>query len=289
MAEPRTFLHDLDPRVKQAWLVALVVLPAWSGASVRGAVAAVLVLLTIVSLPRRVWQDQLKRMLLLSGFLFVSLALGTDGVAPVVQPRRPPPLLEGLSPLPRPAGGYSYVLFKWGWLQLTRRGVALAAASSLLSFIVLQSASLCMTTTQPEQQAAALRWALRPLRLVGAPVDEAVLTLLLSLRFVGLVFDEVRNLALGVVSRGVQWQSLKFFGTLDLFAVLVGRLFSNLSYSSEQISQAMVARGYRGKPECHEIHMLTKLSMTAADWLGAAALVALAALVAYLEAVAVVP
>lgn len=56
---------------------------------------------------------------------------------------------------------------------------------------VLQSASLCLTTTTPEQLAAALRWYMGPLAHVGAPVEELILTLLLSLRFIGLVFDEV--------------------------------------------------------------------------------------------------
>lgn len=36
----------------------------------------------------------------------------------------------------------------------------------------------------------------------------AGLTLLLSLRFMAVAFEEVRNLAMGVAARGVQWPSL---------------------------------------------------------------------------------
>jgi hypothetical protein len=36
----------------------------------------------------------------------------------------------------------------------------------------------------------------------------AGLTLLLSLRFMAVAFEEIRNLALGVAARGVQWPTL---------------------------------------------------------------------------------
>lgn len=61
-----------------------------------------------------------------------------------------------------------------------------------VSLKVFQSASLCLTTTTPEQLASALRWFMLPLRYIGVSVSEIVLTLLLSLRFISLVFDEVR-------------------------------------------------------------------------------------------------
>ena len=53
-----------------------------------------------------------------------------------------------------------------------------------------------------------MRTWLTPLRLVGAPVEELSLTLLLSLRFLAVVFEEVRNLALGLAARNIQWRAL---------------------------------------------------------------------------------
>lgn len=81
-------------------------------------------------------QDQLGRMAILSGLLFVMLALGTDGVPPVMQARRPLAMAEGLPRLPAALSGYKYVLLKLGPFQLTRKGVSLAAAASCLSFTV---------------------------------------------------------------------------------------------------------------------------------------------------------
>ena len=55
----------------------------------------------------------------------------------------------------------------------------------------LQSAHLALSTTPPEAMAGSLKWYLSPLARLGLPVDEVVLTTLLSLRFMALVFEEV--------------------------------------------------------------------------------------------------
>ncbi|KAL2642655.1 hypothetical protein R1flu_010242 [Riccia fluitans] len=282
---PFTALHSLDPRVKQAWLLALVVLPSRAHLSIRFGIVGLLTVATVFSLPRRIWQDQLGRMIFLSGFLFVLTALGTDGVPPVVQPRTPPPSLEGLPEILPSLSGYSYVVMKLGPLLLTRKGLSLASATSCLSFTVLQSATLCLTTTTPEQLAAALQWYLAPLSRWGAPVGEIILTLLLSLRFIGLVFDEVRNIALAVVARGVQWKMLKPLETVDTLLTLFGRLFKNLLNHAEKISEAMVARGFKGNPTNHKIYFLNKWSITSMDRMAILGLIVLVALTSYSELV----
>lgn len=72
----------------------------------------------------------------------------------------------------------------------------------------MQSASLCLTTTPAEQLAQGLRMWLSPLGVLGVPVAEISLTLLLSLRFLAVVFEEVRNLALGLAARNIQWTAM---------------------------------------------------------------------------------
>ncbi|KAL3680519.1 hypothetical protein R1sor_023475 [Riccia sorocarpa] len=256
---PFTALHALDPRVKQAWLVALVVLPSRAHISVRVGMVGLLILATICSLPRRIWQ-----------------------------PRTLPASLEGLPEILPSLSGYSYVVMKLGPLLLTSKGLSLASATSCLSFTVLQSATLCLTTTTPEQLAAGLRWYLSPLSRWGAPVGESILTLLLSLRFIGLVFDEVRNIALAVVARGVQWKLLKPLETVDTLLTLCGRLFKNLLNHAEKISEAMVARGFRGNASDHRIYFLNKFSITTVDRVAILGLVILVALTTYAEMVLVV-
>lgn len=267
VSSPTTFLHSIDPRVKLVWLLALVILPARSHIMIRFGLVIFLTLLSVWVLQRDVWTDQLGRAYLLSGLLFTSLVLGSDGVPPLVQLRTPPPGLTGLPNLPVSLTGYSYVIAKLGPLTFTRKGLSVASTAACLTFTVFQSASLCLTTTTPEQLASALRWFMLPLRYIGVSVSEIVLTLLLSLRFISLVFDEVRNIALGIVSRRVNWKQMTFMDTVDIFFNYFRRIFKNIFSHAEQISQAMIVRGFKGDSGTHKIYFLSESSFGMADFI----------------------
>ncbi|KAF3782074.1 ABCI12 protein [Nymphaea thermarum] len=298
---PTTFLHSLDPRVKLViifipvspirypyrsfvWLLTLVVLPARSHVVMRVGIVVYLSLLSILTLPKQIWKDQLGRVFFLSGVLFLMLALGSDGVPPLVQSRSPPASVTGLPSLPMSLDGYSYSIIKLGPLQLTRKGLSVATTAACLSFtvgisliMVFQSASLCLATTMPEQLASAFRWFMMPLECVGVPVSEMILTLLLSLRFINIVFDEVRNAALGIVARGINWKSLTFMETLDVFAMYIRRIFTNIFSHADQISQAMIVRGFRGNSRTHKLYFLSSSSFGLCDAVSVVCLLALVA------------
>ncbi|XP_022138671.1 protein ABCI12, chloroplastic [Momordica charantia] len=265
ISSPVTFLHSVDPRIKLVWLLALVVLPARSNITIRFGLVIFLAFLSIWILPTELWKDQVGRVSLLSGILFVMLGLSADGVPPLIQSRTPPPGMMGLPELPASLGGYSYLIAKLGPLTFTRKGLSVASTAACLTFVVFQSASLCLTTTAPEQLAFAIRWFLLPLAYFGVPVAEITLTLLLSLRFVSLVFDEVRNVALGVVSRRINWQLLTTMETVDVFFTYLRRIFKNIFSHAEQISQAMIVRGFRGDSSSHKLFFLSSSSSRMAN------------------------
>ncbi|CAL9221771.1 unnamed protein product [Arabidopsis halleri] len=266
ISSPVTFLHSVDPRIKLVWLLTLVVLPARANIVVRLGLVVCTALLSILVLPRQVWMDQLARVSLLSGILFITLGLGSDGAPPMLQSRTPPSSITSLPNLPMSLSGYSYMLLKLGPLQFTRKGLSVGSTAACLTFIIFQSASICLATTTPEQLALALRWFLFPLTYIGVPVGEIILTLLLSLRFINLVFDEVRSVSLGIVSRRVNWQQLTVLETLDIFASFIRRIFKNIFRHAEQISQAMIVRGFRGESSSHKIYFFSGSSNKFADF-----------------------
>ncbi|XP_062180658.1 protein ABCI12, chloroplastic-like [Phragmites australis] len=278
---PRTFLHAVDPRVKLVWLLALVVLPARSNIYMRFGLVIFLALLSVWVLPNHVWKDQLGRVALLSGIIFIMLGFGSDGVPSLVQTRTPPPSVLGIPSIPCSTSGYSYTIMKLGPLQFTRKGLSVASTSASLSFAIFQSASLCLTTTTPEQLASALWWFVIPLKHIGVPVPEIILTLLLSLRFINLVFDEVRNSALAIVARRINWKMLTAMETIDIFFNYVQRIFKNIFDHSEQISKAMIARGFRGDPSNHKIYFLTESSFGIVDLFSLLCLFALMGLASF--------
>lgn len=211
--------------------------------------------MTMLTLPPRLWASQIKRLAFICTLIFVFTALGSDGVPPVLQPRSPPPALESLPVLPPSPGGYSYVVFHVGFITITRRSINLAITASTLTFTALQAASLVLITTRAEEMAMALKIWLSPLALLGVRTQEVALTLLLSLRFMSLVWEEARNLCLGLAARGVDWRAQGVGGSLAMAAKLCARLFANLFNRAENISQAMVARGFRG-PEEHRLYLM---------------------------------
>ncbi|KAJ8428582.1 hypothetical protein Cgig2_031376 [Carnegiea gigantea] len=234
---PATVLHSVDPRVKLVWLLVLVFLPARSHVYMRFGIVLYLALLSTWVLPEYVWKDQLCRVALLSLILFIALGLSADGALPSLSSRTPPPSLVGLPNIPSSFRGYNYIIFKLGPLQMTRKGLSVASTSAGLTFTILQSASLCLSTTPPEQLASALRWFLLPLVHFNVPVAEIILTLMLSLRFINLIFDEVRNVALGILSRRVDWKYLTLLEKVDVFVMYIRRVFQNIFCHAEQIAQ----------------------------------------------------
>lgn len=250
---PVTFLQSVDPRIKLVWLLVLVFLPARSHIYMRFGIVFFLALLSTWVLPEYVWKDQLCRVTLLSVVLFIMLGLSADGALPSLSSRTPPPSLIGLPNISSSLRGYNYIFFKLGPLQMTRKGLSVASTSACLTFTVLQSASLCLSTTPPEQLASALRWFLLPLVHLDVPVAEIVLTLMLSLRFISLIFDEVRNVALGILSRRIDWQHLTLLEKVDVFVMYIRRVFQNIFSHAEQISQAMIVRGFQGDSKTHRI------------------------------------
>jgi general transcription factor 3C polypeptide 2 len=73
-----------------------------------------------------------------------------------------------------------------------------------------------------------------------------VFTLLLSLRFTSIVFEEVRNISLGLASRGVDWNSLGWRGAIHVFSSLLSRVLESLFVTSTAVADAVAARGYTG-------------------------------------------
>ena len=63
----------------------------------------------------------------------------------------------------------------------------------------------------------------------------------------------MRNIALGLAARDIQWAQLKALGSAELVASMAGKLLGNLFSHADKIAFAMHARGFQGVEE-HRIH-----------------------------------
>ncbi len=269
LEQPITWLHRLDPRVKIAWLMGILITPILANPSWRfGLVGALLVLTLVGGIPVRVWRQQLGWLLLLSGLVMVLTFVMPDGLE-VSQPvRLPPP--DALVALPQPTP-YRYELFHWGFLTVTRRSLELGIRIGTLLFTLIYGTNLYLLTTAPEEITLALESLMQPLGWLRLPVTEIALTVTLSLRFIPLVLEEVQNLVRSVQTRAINWKKLGFRSSAQVWLVVMERLLENLLLRAEQIAAAMAVRGFTS-PDQHQVRW-HQLVLRGWDWLALAGLV----------------
>lgn len=173
-------------------------------------------------------------------------------------------------------------MFKFLFFTISRFSLSLGLTVASIAFGVLQLTSLFLVSTPPEQAANAFRWFASPLRILRVPVDTVTFQLLLSLRFVSLVratsskslplkffridnltpnvfyiiemlqvFEELRNLALGLAARAVPWSSMTRNDAVGIWALVINKLFSNLFRRSANMAESLKARGFQDPEERH--------------------------------------
>jgi energy-coupling factor transport system permease protein len=230
------WLRQLDPRLKFLWSLAFLLTPVLAGSGWRLALVVLLLALTFCSgIALRVWQRSLPALLALSlavGLLAAFLPSGQERPLPL---QRPP--VEQKLPAP-PA----WVLFQAGPLRITKRSAELGLNTASLLFTVMHSANLLLVSTPPEELAWGISALLRPLERLGVPVQKLGFQLLLALRFVPLVQEELQNLTRGLATRALNLRQLGWKQLLGLVLALGERLLANVLLRAEQGAEALLAR-----------------------------------------------
>ncbi len=308
LEQPVTWLHRLDPRVKLAWLLSFLVGPILANSIWRILLVGLLILITLMAaIPLRVWRQQMVWLLTLSFFILLIGAIAPDGLGIKYKPRLPSNELafaqqpetvvssseasrpehpwynpfgwgensptrpsEVASSIPQPTS-YRYVLLQQGPVQVNRHSLSLAVSLSTLMFTLIYSSNLYLLTTAPEEITAGIESLMRPLRRLNWPITEIALTLTLSLRFIPLVLEEVQNLIRSVRTRAINWKKLGLRGTVRVWMMVAERLLENLLLRAEQMSSAMMVRGFTS-PNTHRVQWY-QLQLKRADWIALASLV----------------
>ncbi len=304
LEQPITWLHQLDPRVKLAWLMTFLVIPLLANPLWRIAVVGLLIVITLTAkIPWRVWRQQIGWLMVLSIWVLILASFAPDGLDTEYQPRLPAdelgfvqkslpeaiaarpwynpfgwgektnnsqpkiPEPKSLIDLPQPTS-YRYILFQKGPLRISRHSLDMAIRISTLLFTLIYSTNLYLLTTAPEEITAGLESLMLPLKRLNWPITEIILTLTLSLRFIPLVLEEIQNLVRSVQTRAINWQKLGFRKALQVWMLVAVRLLENLLLRAEQIASAMQVRGFTS-PNQHRVQWY-KLSLKIVDWLSLA-------------------
>ena len=233
------WLRRLDARLKLAWSLVFLLTPVLAGPLWRVALVLGLLLLTLISgLPRRIWWRSLLVLTLLAMAVgTLSMLLPAADPAATLALRSPQELPDALPQ------GPSWVVFELGPLSVDRASLLLGLRTSTLIFTVIHSINLVLISTPPEDLVWALSWWLAPLNRLGLPMERLGFQLLLALRFLPLVQEELQNLLRSLASRAVNLRRLGFKASFGLVLAVGERLLANILLRAEQGADALVARG----------------------------------------------
>ena len=223
-----TFTHRLDPRNKIFLMLLLFVsiflkVTIWSSTLIIS--GALLLFLVIVMLFSRVSLLSLFKSLGAMWFLFLFLLIIYVFV-------------------PNPAYDKTHIAFtinsypilydafiQWGYIVV--RLVMMLMVTMILT-----------STTKPMDLTYGLEWYLTPLKLVKFPSHIVAMTLSIALRFIPTLIDETNRIIKAQSSRGVDFNHGGIFKRFRAIFALIIPLFVSAITRSEELSDAMEARGY---------------------------------------------
>lgn len=110
--------------------------------------------------------------------------------------------------------------------------------------IMISITTLLTATTKPLDLTYALEWYMYPLRLIRFPVHEIAMTISIALRFIPTLLDETGRIMRAQESRGVDFKGGKLKEKLRAIVALIVPLFVSAMQRSDELANAMIARGY---------------------------------------------
>lgn len=228
-----TPLHRMDPRGKIIALIALMIAVFWGFGTyamtflVEGVLFGFIIVLMIVA---HVNFRQLFGSLKTMWFIIIFLLI----VNVFVPSQKTMSRLEFL-----PEIAFSIGTFPIYWTSI------LQSLKIILRLIMMISLTMILTaSTRPLDLTYALEWFMTPLKLVRFPAHEVAMTISIALRFIPTLLDETERIMKAQESRGVDFRHGKLRNRLRAVVSLIVPLFVSAFQRSEELADAMEARGY---------------------------------------------
>jgi len=215
-----SILHRLDPRTKLfgtlVFIVSLFLCSSWTGY-----VAAAVFLILVIRLSKVPFHFMVRGLKAIMILLLISVAFNlflTDGE----------------------------VIFKIGFLKVTREGIRIAVFMAIrLVFLVLGSTIMTLTTT-PNSLTDGLERSLGFLNRVGIPVHEIAMMMSIALRFIPILIEETDKIMKAQMARGADFESGNLIRKAKAMVPLLVPLFISAFRRATDLAMAMEARCYHG-------------------------------------------
>ncbi len=244
----RSWLRIVDSRLKIIAVLIFLITPIWAGPLWRLSLVICLIFITFISLlPSRVWWRSLLFLLVLSLLIGLLSLIASSDIQSLDSSLRDPNELnlilesqESWNILEIPTKKIGVITL--GPYNLSRKSFELGIKTSTLIFTVIHSVNLMLLTTLQEDIVWALSWFMKPLRLVGLPIDKWLFQLLLALRFIPLVQEELQNIIKSVSVRSINLRSLGFKKSINVLLTILERLFLNIFLRIDQGADSLLSK-----------------------------------------------
>lgn len=168
------------------------------------------------------------------------------------------------------------VLWRWGFVVITSKGLALAVFMTVRIVFLIVSASMLTYTTSPIALTDALESLMSPLKRVHLPVHELSMMMTIALRFIPLLIEETDKIISAQKARGADFETGNLMRRLRALTPIIIPLFVSAYRRAGELALAMDCRCYRGGEGRTR---LNRLRMGTADFVSAAVSAVILALV----------
>lgn len=220
--ETRSIVHRLDPRTKLISLFVLMLSLIWLNTGISYLLASlfVMALVRMTRIPIVIFGRGLLPLVVILVFTFVYNMLFTDG----------------------------NIIWSWGWLQITREGLENGIRFVWRIILLVILAAILTLTTKPLTLAYGLEKLMSPLGKLNVPIEQFSLMIVIAIRFIPTILEELERILLAQKARGYDITTLRLpQRVLAYIPILVPLLFT-IVQRAEHLSDAIDARAYgKGK------------------------------------------
>lgn len=213
-------VHGLDPRTKLLGLTALML--SLMGLPAAGYAAATVMLWAFVRLsriPLLVYVRALKPVWILLAVSWLYNSLFGQGQT---------------------------VLVSWSWVTVTAEGMMSGTLTVWRIALMVLLATMLTLTTKPLVLSLGLQRLLAPLSRIHVPVEQVALMIVIAIRFIPVIIEELDRVMLAQKARGFDIAAFRKHERLFAYLPVILPLILTILQRAERLSLAIDARGYGG-------------------------------------------
>ncbi|GGH21034.1 energy-coupling factor transporter transmembrane component T family protein [Paenibacillus segetis] len=213
-----SLLHRLDPRTKIVSLIMMMLSFLTLETFISYAVASIIILgiLLLSQIPFRFFWKGIRPILVILIFTFLYHVIFTKG----------------------------NVIWSWSFIELTEEGLqnGIRFVWRIMLFVLL--ASILTLTTKPLSLSQGLEKLLSPLSKLHVPIEQFSLMIVIAIRFIPTIIEELERILLAQKARGYDIKTLTLPKRIFAYIPILIPLLITIIQRAEQLTFAIDARAY---------------------------------------------